>query len=418
MGTVLIVEDSRTFSAMLSRRITGELGFEVRLAGSLAQAVELLGSGEDFFAALLDINLPDAPKGEVVDLVLEHGIPSIIFTGELDDELRERFWAKHIVDYVLKQNMENVQYMLSLVARLHRNPGIKVLVVDDSRTTRDMLGTLLRTHRYQVLEAETGEAALAVVAEHPDVRLAICDYNMPGMDGFELTRQLRHSHPKDRLAIIGLSGMSGLSLTARFLKSGANDYLSKPFLTEEFYTRVTQNIEMIEQIEQIRELANKDHLTRLYNRRYFFTAGAQLLALLARRRQPATVAMLDIDHFKKVNDALGHEAGDAVLRQMAQVLTSRFRESDIVARLGGEEFCVLAPDLDAEQAWQVFEALRVAFEATPAVFDGTPLRYTVSIGLCSAQGCSLEEMLRQADQMLYRSKSAGRNRVTGCGPGA
>jgi diguanylate cyclase (GGDEF)-like protein len=125
-----------------------------------------------------------------------------------------------------------------------------------------------------------------------------------------------------------------------------------------------------------------------------------------------TVAMLDIDHFKHINDALGHEAGDAVLRQMAQLLAARFRTSDIVARLGGEEFCVLASDISADQAVLLFEDLRKTFEGTPVRFGEENVSYTVSIGLCCEPGLSLEAMLREADRMLYRSKSAGRNRVT------
>ena len=169
---------------------------------------------------------------------------------------------------------------------------------------------------------------------------------------------------------------------------------------------------MLEHIAQVRYMAERDFLTRAYNRRYFFSAGAQLHALLTRRSQPFTVTMIDIDNFKVVNDTLGHEAGDAVLKQMAQLLADRFRASDIVARIGGEEFCVLVPDLTRDQAQLLFEDLRATFESTPVLFDGAPISYTVSIGLCSKLGLTLDEMLREADRMLYRSKSAGRNCVS------
>ena len=194
MSRVLVVEDSRTFPSQLSRRITEELGHEVVLTDSKAKAEEILAADTDFFAALLDLNLPDAPQGQVVDLVLARGIPSIVFTGELNDALRDQFWSKQIVDYILKQNMDNVAYMLSLVERLHRNPGIKVLVVDDSATARVVISLLLRAHRYQVLLAEDGQSALAMLAENPDVRLVLADYNMPGMDGAELVRAIRRDH--------------------------------------------------------------------------------------------------------------------------------------------------------------------------------------------------------------------------------
>lgn len=412
MSRVLVVEDSRTFSSLLSRRITEEMGHEVVVANSKATAKKILAEGTNFFVALLDLNLPDAPNGEVVDMVLAHSIPSIVFTGEMDDKLRDQFWAKHIVDYILKQNMDNVAYMLSLVERLHRNPAIKVLVVDDSKNTRYVVGELLRAHRYQVLEAGSGQEALAVLAKHRDTRLVIVDYNMPGMDGAELVRTIRHDHAKDQLAIIGLSGTGDAGLTAKFIKSGANDFLHMPFLTEEFYTRVTQNIELLEYIAQIKELAEKDYLTRLYNRRYVFSAGPKLMAAQTRRGQGVVLAMIDVDHFKNINDTHGHAAGDAVLRQMAALLAARFRVSDIVSRFGGEEFCVLATDMNPADAGGIFEDLRHCFETSPVSFGDKSIRYTVSIGLCTSPLDGLEAMIKAADDALYVSKNDGRNRVT------
>lgn len=414
MVKVLIVEDSRSFATLVAKRIRLELGFEPVVAGTLAAAKAQFAKSTDYLAAILDINLPDAPNGESVDLAMAHGIPAIVFTSDVSDSLRESFWRRHIVDYVLKDSLENVDYVLKLLKRLMNNPAVKVLVVDDSRSFRHGVSKLLATHLYHVLEADSGEAALTVLEQHPDVRLVMADYAMPGMDGFELTRDIRRRFGKDVMAVVGVSGQGGHRLSARFIKSGANDYLNKPFQAEEFYTRITQNLEMLEHIALIRDMAERDFLTRVYNRHYFFSAGAKLHALLARRSQAITVAMLDIDHFKMINDTYGHEVGDVVLRQMSQTLASRFRESDIVARLGGEEFCVLASGLVGPQAVVLFDELREAFEANPVRLGEITVAYTVSIGLCCRVGLSLDEMLRTADSMLYRSKSLGRNRVTLC----
>ena len=150
----------------------------------------------------------------------------------------------------------------------------------------------------------------------------------------------------------------------------------------------------------------------MYNRRYFFSTGKQVHSLLERQGQPVALAMLDIDHFKNINDTFGHDSGDAVLKQMAEHLGTRFRTSDIVARVGGEEFCVLAAGMTAEAARRVFEELRQSFEASPACLADRCAPYTVSIGVCCKQGLTLDEMVRQADRMLYESKKLGRNRVT------
>ncbi len=412
MPRLLIVEDSHSFSHMVAQRVSGELGFRSVVTTSYAETAELLARDTDFFAALLDLNLPDAPHGDIVDIVNERGIPSIACTGEVSDELRQRIWAKGVADYVLKQGEEDVDYIIALLSRLHKNPGVKVLVVDDSRSARHMLTRLLRTHRYQVLEAANGVAALAMAAEDPEIRVVITDYTMPAMDGFELTRGLRRLRGPDDLAIIGLSTTESRSLSARFLKSGANDFLRKPFLTEEFFTRVTQNVELLERIASIRELANRDFLTRLGNRRHFFTAGQAFLDELRAAGRQAVLGVLDIDRFKTVNDTWGHEGGDTVLVHFAGMLLERFGPEAHVARLGGEEFCVLAPDLEEAQALESFEAFRAHCAQNPARFGDGLIPFTVSAGLCSRPGPTLDDMLRLADRALYASKACGRNCVT------
>jgi diguanylate cyclase (GGDEF)-like protein len=421
MNRVLIVEDSRSFSFHLARRVREVHGYETVVAGSLAEAGRLLSEGGSFLAALVDLNLPDAPDGQSVDLVVGAGVPVIVLTGQPSDSLRENFWNRRIVDYVLKDGPGNVDYVLDLLARLDKNPGTKILVVDDSRSFRHAAHRLLAAHRFQVLEAGCGREALDLLAQNPDVRLVTVDSGMPDMEGCDLVRAMRKNFAKDSLAVIGISGMGDSRLPAKFIKSGANDFLNKPFQAEEFYTRVAQNLDMLDRMAQIREMAERDHLTRVYNRRYFFPCGERLLARARREARPVSLAMLDIDHFKAINDGLGHEAGDAVLRQMAELLTARFAAGEIVARLGGEEFCVLALGLDEGAAFATFDSLRSAIAASPARWNEASVLYTVSIGLCCQGGLDLEAMLREADRMLYKAKAAGRNQVRmddGSGPRA
>lgn len=412
MPRLLIVEDSQSFAHMIAQRAADELGLRSVITASCRETAELLARDTDFFVALLDLNLPDGPHGDIVDIVTAKGIPSIACTGVVSDDLRQRIWEKGVADYVLKQGEEDVAYIVALIDRLRKNPGVKVLVVDDSRSARHMLANLLKTHRYQVLEAADGVAALAQVAADPEIRLVITDYTMPAMDGFELTRGLRRLRGLDELAIIGLSNTVSRSLSARFLKSGANDFLRKPFLTEEFFTRVTQNVELLERIASIRELANKDFLTRLSNRRHFFTAGEAFLGSLRASGRGGVLAMLDIDHFKAVNDTWGHEGGDRVLVHLAGLLVERFDSGALVARLGGEEFCVLVPDLEEGQALEIFEAFRRHCAENPALFGAGLIPFTVSAGLCSGLKASLDDMVRLADRALYASKACGRNCVT------
>ena len=168
---------------------------------------------------------------------------------------------------------------------------------------------------------------------------------------------------------------------------------------------------MLEYIQKLRETSIRDPLTGLYNRRYFFEASKDLYCRLFQGAEPMTLAMLDIDHFKKVNDTYGHATGDEVLKHVAQGLSNRFRGRDMVARLGGEEFCVIARGLEGQQALAAFNDLRNSIERSKAKAGKTSVGVTISIGICDKPKNSIETMLAAADAALYKAKRTGRNRV-------
>lgn len=398
---------------LVRRELEKALALPVQVADSYAATRELVArEGKDAFSvALVDLHLPDAVPGEALDHLLHLGIPCIVFTGEFSDELREQMIAKRVIDYVLKENTASVQYVAKLIQRIHRNQGIKVLVVDDSRTARRYLVELLVRHQFQVLEAENGEEALEILQANRDVYLVITDYHMPGMDGFELTQRIRARFDLNRLAIIGLSAHGNNLLSARFIKNGANDFISKPFLEEEFYCRVTQNIVLMETIHALEEASVRDALTGLHNRRYFNEAGSQLFANMRRGQLEIIVAMVDLDRFKAINDTHGHDAGDAVLKGVSRTLAGCVRETDILARMGGEEFCVLLVNTSPAGAAALFERMRAAVAAVAIPCAGQELRITASIGVCTEPRDSLQAMVSAADDLLYQAKNLGRNRV-------
>ena len=411
MPRVLLVEDSRFFAATVRERIEDRLHFDVVHAPDLAMARRILEKDTDFVAALLDLHLPDAPDGEVVDMVLEHGLPSIILTADYTDDARDTFWSKKIVDYVVKEGAHNLDYVVSLLGRLHRNPGTTVLVAEDSRLARAAIADLLRVHRFDVLEARDGQEAFHMLKRHGDVRMLITDYNMPRMDGFKLTKLARGEFGPDELVVIGVSAMGNNVLSAQFIKSGANDFLTKPFISEEFYCRVNQNLDMLDYIQTIKKFSNRDFLTGLHNRRSLFETGEKLFAGRCRGDLSLAVAMLDIDHFKVVNDTHGHEAGDMVLKAVSEHLRKRFRGTDVVCRFGGEEFCILAVNMGDGEAGRVFEDLRRDIAGLRVPFQGRHVTVTASIGVCAAPLPTLEDMIREADRLLYEAKGCGRDQV-------
>ena len=408
---VLVVEDVKSISNFICKQIENNLGLETVPAISYQATREILDRETDFFVALLDLNLPDAPEGEIVDLVTSKDIPSIVLTATFDEHVRERILRKNVVDYLIKEGFRSLRHINYLIRRLYLNQSLTILVADDTKSYRNYFKSLLHIHQFEVLEAENGKIALEVLKANPDIKLVITDYNMPEMDGFELVSRIRDSHEKSEIAIIGISAQGSGLLSAKFLKSGANDFLTKPFEKEEFYARVTQNIEMLEYISELKDSAIRDPLTKLYNRRYFFETGEKTFAELKKSEQNPVIAMVDIDFFKSVNDNYGHHAGDVVLKNISAMLMNTFKKPHIVARFGGEEFCILVCGVDAGDVTAFCEDLRRAVEKNEVRYENDSINVTISVGVCIMPHKSMEQMINRADELLYMAKNDGRNRV-------
>ncbi len=410
---VLVVEDSRAIASLLVSSIGGIAGVTPVHAGTLRETRALLAEqADDIFVAVLDLNLPDAPRGEVVDVVQAHGIPVIILTGSLDPDKRQALFRQNIADYVSKRSLSGVDSVVRLVERIRVNREHAILVVDDSAAQRNYLRVLLHNHGYRTLEAADGQEGLDMLAAHPEIRLVITDYNMPRLDGLQMLEEIRRQRSADELAVIAVSGAGEEGILPRFLKSGANDFLGKPFETEELYCRIDQNLDMLRYVAQARDAANRDYLTRLFNRRYFFEHAEALHARAIRGEIRLMVAMIDADHFKSINDTHGHQVGDEALKAMAGVLQTFSGRDGFPARFGGEEFVCIQVLSDDQDPGECLERLRAAMQAI-ALFtpEGTSVPITVSIGATCNPLDSIDHMLELADEAVYQAKVGGRNRV-------
>jgi diguanylate cyclase (GGDEF)-like protein len=407
---LLVVDDSRAIGSAVARALHTASGLTVDYAESFKTCEALLTQhGQDYRVAVVDLNLPDAPDGQAVDLVLGNGIATIVLTGMLDAGLHTRISGKAIVDYVVKQNPGAIETVQRDVRRVLRNASRKALVVDDSASYRAYLKTILLTQRLNVLEAGNGKEALALLESQPDISLVITDYEMPEMDGVHLTVSLRNKHSSSALAVVGLSGADDTFLGVRFLKAGANDLVRKPFLLEEFVSRINTCLDHLDDIQTIRDQANRDYLTRLYNRRYLFDIGGVLYKRARRGQISLLVALLDLDHFKRINDTHGHDIGDRALVALAKLLSGGASGMDIAARLGGEEFCLLAVNVENPPAY--LERWRARIAALRVPTRQGALSFTTSIGATTLMGENLDAMINKADEALYLAKSRGRDRV-------
>lgn len=405
---ILIVEDTPAM-ARVQKHIALNAGYEVDIAESLAQTKELI-SKNSYFCAVVDFILPDAPSGEAVPCTINADIPTIVMTGNIDKKTRDTVEKYPIIDYIIKENKQAYQYLEKQLQRLPRNENVKVLVVYDSKSTRRYICSLLVRHKYQIIEAQDGQEALNLLEASPDISVIITDNEMPNMNGDELCSEIRRLYSNDEKAIIGISGSDSVGLSSLFLKNGANDYLHKPFNSEEFYCRLSQNVDMLDLIATIRRQANTDYLTNLPNRRYFFEVAEKSLKQIKHTKGDGALAMLDIDHFKSINDTYGHDVGDEVLKGLS-ICFSKYFKKHLVARLGGEEFAVYFIDVDKQEALKRLEGFRYFIEMNSQEFSKAKIKFTISIGFANGPVYQIDELLKQADLKLYDAKESGRNKV-------
>lgn len=409
---ILVIEDSRTFSLALRQFLQAETGLPVTTCASLKEVSDLIVAAPGAYAiAVVDLNLPDAPRGEALDWTVTHGIPSVVFTATFDLATRGRIMEREVIDYVLKDNEFALPNIVGTVKRALNNRNTRILVVDDTRTTRKVLARMLSIQQYAVVEAGSGQEALAMLESNPDIQLVVSDYYMPDMDGFELARRIRRRHPNVR--VLGISSSTDRQTSAGFLKAGAHDFVSRPFVLEELQCRIASNVEVLDQLRQLQDLAARDFLTGLFNRRHFFARGRQLVGEARDMDLPVSIAILDIDHFKRLNDRYGHDGGDQALTAVARTLSIMAeRGFNLLARIGGEEFAIIFPGADLAEAERLCEGIRTAIAGTPLTIEGETLPLTVSIGVASiGPGDALEAALGLADQALYAAKQDGRDKV-------
>jgi two-component system, cell cycle response regulator len=313
--------------------------------------------------------------------------------------------------------------------------AIKVLVVDDDFKLRRLVSHLLRNVGYHVIEAVDGEEGLSLALQESP-QIIVTDWSMPSMNGLELCRTLRRMESGRHTFILMLTAREEEERVLDAFNAGADDYVTKPFNPRILLARVQAGRRLIElqqqveadKIERLKQVADMglmtrklrtaaltDFLTELPNRRYAMTRLEQEWVAAERLGRPLSVVLIDIDHFKRVNDEHGHDVGDLVLRSISDTLRARTRRGDVVCRLGGEEFLVLNVNSDLEGAWKCAERLRSSVEETIVRAGAFSGRLTISLGVaCRKPGMKGPQLLlKAADAAVYEAKAAGRNTIRG-----
>ncbi|MEO8677812.1 MAG: diguanylate cyclase [Vicinamibacterales bacterium] len=294
------------------------------------------------------------------------------------------------------------------------DPGVEVLIAEDEPVSQRLLMRTLESWGYKVILAHDGAEAWRLLQAPEAPGLAIIDWEMPGLDGTEVCRRLKAHVDKRHTYVIMLTSRDAASDIVTAMDAGADDFVEKPFRSEELRVRLRAGHRIVEMQAELRRKASHDDLTGIFNRRIVLEMLGRELHRAVRDHKPLAVALLDLDHFKRVNDTYGHQAGDLVLREAAVRISSSIRASDVAGRYGGEEFLIVMPRCDEETSLRVAERVRAVIGGTPVLAADQAIDATVSIGVAATAAAATttpKALIGQADAALYRAKEAGRNRV-------
>ncbi len=447
---VLVVDDVRSNRKLLQTRLRLEY-FEVLAAANGPDALAICEKG-GCDIVLLDVKMPGmdgfevcrrlraAPDTAHLPIVLltafdrpadrvrglESGADDFL-TKPVDEialiaRVRSLVRLKFSIDELRSRAAHSAEAGTAAAEALKLDPSERgrLLLVDEQRNSRERIAGALSPYHDVVLAEEPGEAP--AIARKALIDLMIVSLGSGAFDGLRLCSQAR-SHERTRnLPILIIADPDDRPKVLRGLELGANDYLTRPIDRNELLARVRTNIRqklyadrLRQSVQQSIEMALYDSLTGLNNRRFLERRLPAMIETARARGAALTMMVLDIDHFKRVNDTYGHDAGDLVLKGFGAQLQETVRSGDLICRLGGEEFVVVMPGADAAEAARIAERARRTTEGRAFVVDGAggSVSITVSIGLAEwREAWDSAELYRRADRALYLSKAAGRNRVT------
>lgn len=406
MGKVVIIDKESPELSVLIKQIEISCNHEVILVPSVKAAKEI--KKVDIVILPIEQSLKNySPLGD---------IPTILIVRGGTVESKPFLLAKRIVDTVDDYSNHNTKYILFLLKRISVINNSKVLICEQEPLSQALLTRTLTTIGVKVLSADSLKKVKSTFQKNRDIKMIMVTSKLSDCRGVDVVKFFRTYFNKLDLPIIALLGENDSDTEEiDFFRAGATDSLikrmSSQFSLEIFRTKIMQSLREVISYSEMSWLADHDSLTGLYNRRYFFQFGSSLFANYNRGNLAISVAMIDIDDFKKINDTYGHSIGDMVIITIARILVDNTRETDIVARFGGEEFCIILAGTNKDDAYDVLDRIRIQIHETQFTSDKEEFKTSVSIGVSSEVNQSLEDMVKDSDKKLYLAKEGGKDKV-------
>lgn len=278
-----------------------------------------------------------------------------------------------------------------------------VLIVDDNEQNLQVLGKLLQSRQYRLALARNGRDALEFIRrKRPD--LVLLDIMMPEMDGITVCSKLKEEFGGEHIPVIFLTALSETEDKLRAFAAGGVDYITKPFVKEEVFARIDVHLRLKQTLERLEEMSLTDQMTGVFNRRFAYRMIQRELAAARRKEYPFVICFLDVDNLKMTNDTLGHEAGDRLIMAVLEGVQQEIRESDMIFRMGGDEFVILLPDATRADAEQVFSRIRSQLENRR--IDHLPVEFSVGYREVALGGAvdDIDRLLNEADSEMYEEK--------------
>jgi two-component system cell cycle response regulator len=425
----LIIENSRVYCLLLDN-ILGQQGFDSDICDSIASA-RLQADSRSYDVVCISHHLKDGYGYEFVEYCRNHGInqdTSILYLTS-DQNFSKKLGALSVNKIIFKLNKQQISHQIAHFIQAHLDPIFsegRILLIEDSKTVAAVILSVLKNTGYQVERFSNAEDAwsffeneVSYGSDRNAFDLVITDINLEGlMTGQELSEKIRSlEDARGFIPIFAITGDTSDELRLSLYESGVNDFIRKPVMARELLVRIGNlitNKRLLDKVhDQRRELfalATTDKLTGCHNRHSLMQFSLKFIALSERQQYPISMLVIDLDHFKSINDNYGHAVGDVVLEAVGMLLNKFFREGDLVARFGGEEFVVLMSHCDKELAHSKAEKLCLSItELRPE-----DISFSASIGVTTRrpeQKCNFESLFSAADKALYQAKENGRNCV-------